>query len=706
MSLIHHGRPRGGRGWLLLAALCTACSARNPGQGVTAAFDASVPVAPPPDAGAMLPPVVCTEENRFCGSAPPPMADAGALCGNAPIDLEPVGVNVMVAVDGSKAMSAHWETMQLALKKMIEENLSLNFGAHLFWADVSNLEMVLERLNFCGTTQNRVLDVGPGQQTQVLPFLGAVPPGPGAEFLSFRPVVEPLNYYLDNASKLGDPNSTNYLVFISNGDDNCFGTVFARQEDKLLTYEKLAIELVKRNIRVLPIGFDGATAQTTFTGPGMVGMLGTNFEALDRLAKFGGTGLEKALTADSSEGLSQAIATVSQAVRSCRFAIPDALDPSKNLNPFALEFSINGVPVPRDRTHKDGWDFVGGDTSQAEVFGDGCNAIRSGRPLSAQTRCSTEDVCGTAATKLVTRPRAIQFLIDASVSMLACSDPDPFLCLPEPLGTSALAWWEVAVRSLATTVVATVNDDAEFGLQYLPARGSDIASCDVAAEPEVPPRDGSEIAVISSALSTFPLGSTPLVAALEGIAAQPGRIGEAGVKGALVIMSDGGNSCGEIPYEDAVRRLAEATATLRAGGVTVHVIKLGSANILEEDAQLRAIAENGGAPQMGGVPYLEAPTADELNAVLAKLSDELASCQLELGPHPQGADTEKVNLFIDGEQIPFDAQNAKLGGWGWADDARQTMLMYGDACARFKMSRATNIVVEYGCVPPPVVILN
>lgn len=704
MSLNRQERPHLGRGWLLLLALSAACSARNPGGGVTAAFDASTPVLPPADAGTLLPPVTCTADNRFCGDAGPTVVDAGTLCGNAPIDLEPVGVNVMVAVDGSKAMSAHWETMQLALKKMIEENLSLNFGAHLFWADVSSLEMVLDKLNFCGTTQNRVLDVGPDQQTQVLPFLGAVPPGPGAEFFSFRPVVEPLNYYLENASKLADPKRTNYLVFISNGDDNCFGTLFARTEDKLLTYEKLAIELVKRNIRVLPIGFDGATAQTTLTASG-IGMLGTNFEALDRLAKFGGTGLDKALTADSSEGLSKAIATVSQAIRSCRFSVPDTLDPSKNLNPFALEFLINGVAVPRDRTHKDGWDFVGGNTSQAEIFGDGCKAIRSGRALGARTRCNTEDVCGTASTKLSTKPRAIQFLLDASASMLACSDLDPFLCLPEPLGSSELLWWEVAVRSLATTVVATVNDDAEFGLQYLPARGTDIGSCDIAGQPEVPTRDGSEIALIGSALSTFPLGSTPLVAALESIAAQPGRIAEGGVSGALVIMSDGGNSCGEISYEESVRRLAEAAAKLRERGVTTHVIKLGNANILEEDAQLRAIADNGGAPQAGGVPYLEAPTPDQLNAVLAKLSDELASCQLELGAPPKDADTSKVNLFIDGEQIPFDAQNAKQNGWGWASDAHQTMLMYGEACTHFKKSRATNIVVEFGCVPQ-IVVLN
>ena len=72
-------------------------------------------------------------------------------------------------------------------------------------------------------------------------------------------MIEPLNYYLKNASKLADPKRTNYLVFITNGNDNCFGSLFASKADKLLAYEKLAIELGKLNIRVMPIGFDAAS---------------------------------------------------------------------------------------------------------------------------------------------------------------------------------------------------------------------------------------------------------------------------------------------------------------------------------------------------------------------------------------------------------------------------------------------------------------
>jgi hypothetical protein len=697
------------RAAIVCVAICGAslgaCSGRDP--SVTGDADAAVaaPIATP-DAGPPIPPIAtCTPENRFCEPAPP-MSSAPA-CGNMAINIEPVGVNVMIAVDGSKAMSNHWEAMQGALKKMIEDNISLNFGAHLFYADVADFQGIIDNFNFCGKTVNGVLDVGPDQQTKVLPFIGAAPPGPGSDFFSFRPLVEPLNYYLTNTTKLADPKATNYLVVISNGADNCFGTAFANNADKLLAYEKLAVELGKRNIRILPIGFDGATAQKV-PRPGGGGTLMTNFEALDVLAKFGGAGLTKALAADSTQGLEEAIAAVSRTVRTCRFSVPDVLDPAKNLNPFTLQFLVNGVQVPRDRLHKNGWDFLNGNTSQAEAFGEPCDAIRAGKPLTAQTLCSSEAVCGNAATRITTRPRGIQFVLDASLSMLACSDPDLFQCFPKDLGgADALNWWEVAVRSVTTSVVSTVNDDAEFGLQFLPGRNTAIGSCDPAPMPEVPVHAGAAIQVIGSALSTLPLGSTPLVATLENLANMPGRVGDPGISGAIVVMSDGGNGCGDIMPDEAARRLGEAAKKLSAMGVKIFVVKMGAGQVPEENAQLQAIASNGGAPQnmMGsGNAYLEAVTPDKLNEVLATVWDQLPTCELQIGEAPMGADSSKVNLYIDGAQILFDATGVKRDGWGYTDTGMKKITLYGEACTQFKKSRATSIVVEYGCPPAPVLL--
>lgn len=657
----------------------------------------------PADAASFVP--TCNEDNAFCN--PPTVGgvvDAGAVCGSQTVPIEPVGVNVMLAVEGSYAMRNHWSVVLNGMKKMLETNSNLNYGAHLFWADVADIDMVIENANICGLTENRVLDVAPNQLQETLNHLGPQPPGPGGRWFSLRPVIDPLRYYLENKTALENPDTTNYLVFISNGNDNCFGTFMVYPEDKKLTYEKLGIELQKKNIRVLPIGFEGATDQRTVGG-----MLMTDFSALDVLAEHGGSGLKKALAADSPEQLEQAIAQVAQAIRSCRFKIPDALDPTKNLNPFELTFLVNGQPVPRDRVHAQGWDFVNGNTSEVELFGDACAAVKAGRQIEARQDCGLEQVCGTAATRVTAKSRAIQFLMDRSLSMFTCSrSEEDFDTALKCLSGEYPDLWTIAGRSIAKSVVSTINDDAEFGLQFFPNAASE---CDLSPTPEVVPTSSSEISILASLLGNLPLGRTPLVKGLEQISNTPGRLGEPDVTGAVVVLSDGGNACDDITQEQAVERLGQAAARLLERGIKTYAIRFGPKfeDFPQQDAQLRAIVTNGGTALGGGdpnaVPYLEAPDEAMLNAVLSSVSEQLASCEFAVATDHKDADKDNVNLYIDGEVIPFDGMGAKQNGWGWLDAERTAITMYGESCTRFKNSRSTSIVVEFGCTPV-VVVLN
>jgi hypothetical protein len=211
-------------------------------------------------------------------------------------------------------------------------------------------------------------------------------------------------------------------VFVTDGNDNCFGSTYASKLQKQNAYKKLAIELRKRNIRIIPVGFDQA-APVPQPGRPLVGATKPNsdLEVLSTLLEYGGSGLTEVPTVDDATKLADVIATVGQRARNCRFAIPATLDPSAALNPFALNFLVNGLEVERDRKKKEGWDFIDGDTSQVEMSGDACAAIRSGKELIAQKTCS-DDVCGTAAVKVETRPRAVLYLLDSSASRISCSD--------------------------------------------------------------------------------------------------------------------------------------------------------------------------------------------------------------------------------------------------------------------------------------------
>lgn len=143
-----------------------------------------------------------------------------------------------------------------------------------------------------------------------------------------------------------------------------------------------------------------------------------------------------------------------------------------------------------------------------------------------------------------------------------------------------------------------------------------------------------------------------------------------------------------------------------------YVVRFGSeaGRTPEQDEQLRAIVSNGGTDESdpndpSKSPYLDVKTADELNAALASISDRLATCSFKLGDLPTDVDKAKANLYLNGEVVPFDAAAGKQSGWNWADTEQTTMELYGDSCEAFKTNRRTSVVVEFGCMVIPVVLL-
>ena len=681
------------------------------------------PSAPMIDAGG--PPVIdapiCPPSNPFCIANPDeaPISTGvttptSTTCASEPIDLTPAGINIMIAVDGSASMMTHWTRIQEAIRGVRKNNPKSAIGIQIFWAElVESLEEGLEKSNACGATQNRVLDVGAYDEQQLVNFLGAGPPGP--DFLGglyeISPVVDPLNYYLTNASKLADPKRTNYLVFVTDGNDNCFGSVFTRKEDKLLAYEKLAIELLKLNIRTIPVGFDAASM------PESTGIFGTtqpntDLDVLSTLLKHGGSGLPEIPKVDDPAKLAQVISQVGQSVRNCRFEIPAALDPTAAgaVNPFELTFAINGKAIARDRLGTEGWNFVNGNTAQVELYGQACQAIRADQQLVAKKTCETE-VCGTAAVRVETKPRAVLFLLDASASRIECED-GTLDCLPGIGDPRTRAFWEVVEGALGQSLTVPINDDVDFGMQFFPGKNAAFLSCDLATSAEIPPTSGTELTIMRQMYEKLPLGFSPVVQILEAVAASPGRLADPGVLGSVVMLTDGGDNCSGEDQAGIIRRLGAAAKSLLDKGIKTYVIRYGSeaGRTPEGDEQLRAIVSNGGTDESSPSdpskqPYVDARDETQLNAALTSISDRLATCSFTMGNLPTDVDKAKANLYLNGEVIPFDAMGTKQKGWSWVDAEKTTAELYGDSCTAFKTNRRTSVVVEFGCVQIPVVLL-
>ena len=625
------------------------------------------------------------------------------MCGSEVVALAPSGVNVMVAIDGSASMRPHWPRVRSAVEALIDQNEESRFGLHMFWgAPVENLDELLSKANLCGQTQNRVLDVQARERDELLTFLGNAPPGANNRFLPSSPLIEPINYYLENATNLADPERTNYLMLISDGVDNCFGSVFTNPADKRLALEKLAVELTKKNIRVIPIGFVPGQESGMADTPAAQARI----EMLDTLARFGGAGLDKALAAANPDDLVRAIGQAGSKVGSCRFRIPSALDPSTGVSPFELNFAVNGNPVARDRKEREGWNFVTGSTSEVELFGKACEAVRGGATVEATKSCST-DICGTAAVKVETKPRAVLYLLDSSASRIECQTGGALSCLRgagQGVDRMTLTYWEVVQHALGQSLISPINDDVESGLMFFPFKTSGALSCDVAEAPEVPPAPATQITIMSQMLERLPFGRSPVAAALQSVADNPGRLADPDVSGAVVMLTDGGDNCSEGEQPAILASLEQSAAKLLSAGIETYVVRFGKPDnkTPEQEAQLRAIVEHGGTAtsdpaDMTQTPYIDAVDATALDEALAKVSDRLASCSFDVEGVQGDIDKGRANLYLNGELIAFDGMNQAHEGWGWANAERTTIELYGDACSAFKTNRKTSVVVEFGC---------
>lgn len=298
---------------------------------------------------------MCAPDNPFCSEYPGfivggvagaggPLIGTTTDCGSVPIDLQPAGVNIMIAVDGAASMEAHWSKISTAIRSLRANNPSASFGVHLFWGDAVDVfseegqQARNSTNNVCSEIHNQVLELGDHNAEELVDFIGTGPQGAVVmDIYQVGPVLSPLNStYLTAQTALADPNKTNYLVLFTGANENCFGSLVTSVQDKLLAFQKLSVELSKRNIRLIPVGLDApsdAPVNDPFGfGPGLVGIninaVTTNYEALGTMLKYGGADLTEVPRIDTPQKLEELISVVGQRINNCRFAVPQALDSS------------------------------------------------------------------------------------------------------------------------------------------------------------------------------------------------------------------------------------------------------------------------------------------------------------------------------------------------------------------------------------------
>jgi hypothetical protein len=211
--------------------------------------------------------------------------------------------------------------------------MSVNWGLSMYAND-----------GFCGVETVPSVPPAPGTGAQIKSTLDAVLM-PDSNTPTAAAIHSMVAYY----QTLTDGNP-HYLLLATDGDPNCGGD---------------AVQEIT----------DAATAGIHTFVVGIAGLSGASDQMLTNMANAGkepNTGTHPYYEATTTQDLVTVLGKVAGQLVSCTFALQKAPD-----HPDEVEIQGNGMTIPRDKTHMNGWDFGPGNLSII-FYGSSCNALQMG----------------------------------------------------------------------------------------------------------------------------------------------------------------------------------------------------------------------------------------------------------------------------------------------------------------------------------------
>lgn len=579
------------------------------------------------------------------------------VCDEQQIELELAGVRVQLLLDFSSSMYLNnkWLAAALAVQTMMNNPANADT-----WFGLDTFPKPEGGLTFCNTDGDAPVPLGPGQHGAIVQWMQTHLPN----LLAINtPLVSAIEYYMRTpSSPLHSDDTANYLVVISDGQDNCyFGEGIFTGQDKRNVLAGVVHDLKDvAGIKTIAIGFGiDASAEAE----------------LNTIARHGGSTFDSYIQATNQAELEAALLEISQAIRPCRYKLdsPDAsADPSK------VNIYFDGTLIPRDLTETDGWNWTQSDELEVEFFGSACDDIKADAvtDVTATFGCPTkigpdQDVCAERDFFLRFPDVAVMFLQDLSGSM---SDDNK---------------WTDATIAITEMLTDDRNNQVEFGLDVFPDLGlSD--PCITEPYANVPVGKYNTFMIIDWISNHEPLGDTPLLSAFERFSYSPGRIGEDGVSGSLVVISDGTDTCAPGSVDVPAALAAATTEVVDQFDAKVFAIGFGSGVNPDE---LNAIAANGNT---GLSQYSQADDLVQLEQVFDMIASMITSCVFEVPYAGSDVDYAEVNFYLDGQIVPRDTNH--VDGWDWINPVTMTEVeFFGTWCDMLKSGQITDVLVEFGC---------
>jgi hypothetical protein len=262
-----------------------------------------------------------------------PGEDGGPTCGGQLFQSTHVQANFLIVLDHSGSMmevvggQPKWTAAVSALKGITTQYQSqIRFGLSMF-----------STLTMCDPDKNYV-PVGDMTAAAIAAAFPATANGKGT------PIAGAL-HLAGMQSGLMDPTRANFVMLVTDGEENCGGNPVAE-----------VTGLSMENIKTFVVGFGGSVNATTLSNMAVAG--GTARNTMPRYYQ-----------ADDPTSLQAAFSQIAQGAIGCDYKLQSTPpDPSK------IYVYVNGQMIPRDPNRHVGWEYTSG-TDRITLYGTVCDVV-------------------------------------------------------------------------------------------------------------------------------------------------------------------------------------------------------------------------------------------------------------------------------------------------------------------------------------------
>jgi hypothetical protein len=286
-------------------------------------------------------------------------------CGGTQAMAQDVPPNLLVVLDRSCSMKKavagmpKWTIAAQAITKLVQGNAGrIRFGLELFPDRYAS--------DHCAVGSIPV-PVASGSEGAIEKLLSASQTTTDANYPS-GPCVTPIDTAVAEAATdpaLADASRGNYVLLITDGQQAGCNA----QNGNAATIDQIKT-LYGRGVRTFVVGFGSAVSTTS----------------LDDFAQAGGAenpnGPHKFYDAADQASLDAALSAIAQASLACTLQL-SAPPPNGDPSLVYVYFNRSPPPVPRDSSHKDGWDYDGA-TNRVNFYGAACNQLKTGQAKSVE----------------------------------------------------------------------------------------------------------------------------------------------------------------------------------------------------------------------------------------------------------------------------------------------------------------------------------